>query len=244
MTGAEATSEAAERQALINGFRILDRYNLGARVAGHLTARHPGRDAFWTHRFGLGFGEIGLDDLVLTDFNLNVLDGPGAINPTMHIHAQIYRARPDVAAISHTHGANVVALSATHAEFTPCSQMAGIFQDDILSFDEEDLIVLDAAAGAGMAAVLGKRSALLLRNHGSLLVGSGMAETVLKTIVLEEAAETQLKAMASGQMRGMSPKAAAQVRRFVLSAPIIQAYWNYELRRLKDGPSTRPNLQP
>ena len=242
MTRADATGEAAGRLALIDAFRILDSYGLGARVAGHLTARHPERDAFWTHRFGLGFGEVGPDDLILTDFDLHVLEGSGAINPTMHIHAQIYRARPDVAAISHTHGANVVALSATHVDFTPCSQMAGIFHDDILSFDEEDLIVLDAAAGAGMAAVLGSRSALLLRNHGSLLVGASMAETVLKTIVLEEAAETQLRAMATGQMRAMSAKAAAQVKLFVLSDPIVQAYWDYEIRKVGGERPTPPSI--
>ena len=228
----EATAEGA-RAALVEGFHILGSYGLGARVAGHLTRRHPSRDAFWTHRFGLGFEEIGNDDLVLADFGLQVLEGVGGINPTMHIHAAIYRARPDVQAISHTHGPQVVALSATDAEFTACSQMAGLFHGRIGAFDEQDLIVLDAAGGDAMAAAMGDGSALILRNHGSLVAAGSVAEVVLQTITLEEAAEAQLRAMATGRMRGMDAAAAAQVRGFVLQPAIVGKYWDYEVRRLR-----------
>lgn len=230
---------AAARALLLRGFRILDRHGLGARIAGHLTLRHPARDAFWTHRFGLAYDEVGPDDLVLADLDLRVLEGAGPVNPTLHIHAQIYRARPEVRSVVHTHGTNIVALSATDAEFAACSQMAGIFVDDIAGFDEQDLIVLDAGAGATMAAALGHRSALLLRNHGSLVVGASLPEAVLKTLVLEEAAEVQLKAMATGRMRPMGRAAAEQVRRFVLSPGIVAAYWNHEVRHLGAGPPAR-----
>ena len=226
------TAEAA-RAALLGGFAILDRYGLGARVAGHLTHRHPTRDAFWTHRFGLGFHEVTEASLVLADFDLRVLEGEGGINPTMHIHAQIYRARREVRAIAHTHGVNVAALSATDAEFVACSQMGGLFHDDILTVDEAELIVLDRSAGAAMAEALGPRAAVILRNHGCLVVGADMPTTVLRTLALEEACEVQLKAMATGRMRGMDAAAARQVKDFVLRPEIVQAYWDYELRQCR-----------
>ena len=216
---------------LLDGFAILHRYGLGARIAGHLTHRHPTREAFWTHRFGLGFHEVGADDLMLADFGLNPLEGQGAINPTLHIHAEIYRARPDVHAIAHTHGVNVATLSATDAEFVPCSQMGGLFQDDILTVDEADLIVLDAAAGAAMAQALGPRAAVILRNHGCLVVGDGMPATVLRVLALEEACEVQLRAMATGRMQGMEATAARQVKSFVMRPEIVGAYWDYEVRQ-------------
>ena len=227
----EAT-EAGARQALLQGFGILSSYGLGARIAGHLTRRHPDRDAFWTHRFGLGFEEVGASDLVLADFDLNVLEGDAAINPTMHIHAALYRARPDVSAISHTHGPQVVALSATDAEFVACSQMAGLLHGHTTVFDEQELIVLNASEGDAMAAALGQGSALILRNHGCLVAGASVAEAVLLTITLEEAAEAQLRAMATGRMRGMDAAAADQVRRFVLQPAIVGRYWDYEVRRM------------
>lgn len=234
MTPHDVESVATAQRRLVQAFQILARYGLGARVAGHLTLRHPEREAFWTHRFGLGFDEVGLDDLVLTDFELATADGR-TINPTMHIHAQIYRARPEVKAITHTHGANITALSATEqAAFVACSQMAGIFVGDIASFDEDELIVLDAQPGKAIAHALGARTALILRNHGSLVVGSSLPEALLKTLVLEEAAEIQLKAMATGQMRGISPASADQVKRFVLQPSVVQAYWDYEIRHLQE----------
>ena len=226
-------TDAEARAALLHGFRILASYGLGARIAGHLTRRHPTRPAFWTHRFGLGFEEVGEHDLVLADFNLVVLEGEGPINPTMHIHAAIYRARPDVHAVSHTHGPHVVALSATESEFAACSQMAGLFHGRIASFDESNLIVLSGSQGDAMAAALGQGSALILRNHGCLVAAGSVAEVVLQTITLEEAAEAQLRAMAAGRMRGMAADAAAQVRDFVLQPAIIGRYWEYEVRRLR-----------
>ncbi|MEJ0069011.1 MAG: class II aldolase/adducin family protein [Pseudomonadota bacterium] len=172
---------------------MLDRYGLSSKIAGHLTARHPTRNAFWTHRFDLGFAEVDDADLVLVDFDLGV-DGNVPINPTLHIHAQIYRARPDVRAIAHTHGENVVALSATGVEFAACSQMAAIFHDDVRTYQEEDLIVLTAEQGSRMAATLGPLSALILRHHGSLVAAASIEETVLRALVLEEGAAVQLKA--------------------------------------------------
>lgn len=216
---------------LLAGFAILHRHGLGARIAGHLTHRDDTREGFWTHRFGLGFHEVGRDALVLADFELNRLAGQGGINPTLHIHAAIYRARPDIRAIAHTHGVNVATLSATDAEFVPCSQMAGLFQDDICVVDEADLIVLDASAGAAMAQALGPRAAVILRNHGCLVVGPDMPTTVLRTLALEEACEVQLRAMATGRMQGMSAEAARQVKSFVMRPEIIRAYWDYECRQ-------------
>ena len=226
---------------LVEGFRILARYGLGARVAGHLTARMPDGAGFWTHRFGLGFEEIGPGDLVSCHLDLSPRVGPGAdapINPTMHIHAQIYRARADVQAIAHTHGAAVVALSATGSAFVPCSQMAGIFHGDIDTFDEAELVVLTPEDGAEMAGALAERSALILKNHGSLVVGRSIEDVVLKTVVLEEAAAVQLRAMAAGRVSGLGAAAAAGVKRFVLSPAIVERYWDYEVRRLG-----RPNTE-
>lgn len=220
------------RDDLLAGFAILHRHGLGARIAGHLTYRDETREGFWTHRFGLGFHEVGPDDLVLADWQLNTMEGQGGINPTLHIHAEIYRARPDVGAIAHTHGVHVATLASTDMDFVPCSQMGGLFQDDICTVDEADLIVLDASAGAAMAQALGPRAAVILRNHGCLVVGADMPTTVLRTLALEEACEVQLRAMATGRMQGMDATAARQVKSFVMQPDIVRAYWDYECRQV------------
>lgn len=238
-----APGEAEARHKLVQGFRILDRYGLSSKIAGHLTARHPMRDAFWTHRFDLGFGEVGDTDLVLADFDL-VTAGNVPINPTLHIHAQIYRARSDVRAIAHTHGENVVALSATGVEFAACSQMAAIFHDDVRTYEEDDLIVLTAEQGVGMATALGPLSALILRHHGSLVAAASIEETVMRTLVLEEGAAAQLKAMATGRWQPLGKAAAAQVKRFVLSPEIVERYWRYEVRMLTRSRDPTPDRGP
>jgi len=114
-TMSRADREAAIRamkQDMVYAYHILDRAGQGSGIAGHLTARLPGAQSFWTHQWHQGFDEVAYDDLIESDFELNTVSGKGRVNPTLHIHTRLYLARPDVTCIVHTHGANAVALGA------------------------------------------------------------------------------------------------------------------------------------
>ena len=117
-------AEATLRRELLLAFHVLDMEGLDSGIAGHLTARLPGAEAFWCHSHGLGFGEVGARDLNRADLALNRLEGRGRIGPSLSIHAAIYRARPDVACIVHAHDESAVALTATGAELEPLYQSA------------------------------------------------------------------------------------------------------------------------
>jgi L-fuculose-phosphate aldolase len=66
---------------------------------------------YYMLRFGLGFDEIRADNLLLVDDELNVLEGDGMPNPANRFHLWIYRTRPQVKSIVHTHAPHVSALS-------------------------------------------------------------------------------------------------------------------------------------
>jgi ribulose-5-phosphate 4-epimerase/fuculose-1-phosphate aldolase len=80
-------------------------------LAGQITARAEEPGTYYTQRLGLGFDEITAGNLLLVDEDLNVLDGGGMANPANRFHSWIYRARPDVNCIVHTHPFHVAALS-------------------------------------------------------------------------------------------------------------------------------------
>lgn len=80
-------------------------------LAGQITARAEEPGTFYTQRLGLGFDEITEENLLLVDEDLNVLEGSGMANPANRFHSWIYRARPDVQCIVHTHPFHVAALS-------------------------------------------------------------------------------------------------------------------------------------
>ncbi|MFC6981269.1 aldolase [Microbulbifer taiwanensis] len=80
-------------------------------LAGQITARAPAPGNYYTQRLGLGFDEISASNLLTVNEDLEVLSGDGMANPANRFHSWIYRARPDVRCIVHTHPLHISALS-------------------------------------------------------------------------------------------------------------------------------------
>jgi L-fuculose-phosphate aldolase len=99
------------RQKLALACRILAAEEHGSALAGQLTTRGDRPGTYWTMRFGLGLDEISADNLLLVDDDLRVLEGDGMPNPSNRFHLWIYRQRPEVGSIIHTHPPYTSALS-------------------------------------------------------------------------------------------------------------------------------------
>ena len=99
------------RQKLALTCRALSDRGHDSGLAGQITARAEAPGTYYTQRLGLGFDEITDDNLLVVDEDLNVLEGEGMANPANRFHSWIYRARPDVQCIVHTHPFHVAALS-------------------------------------------------------------------------------------------------------------------------------------
>jgi L-fuculose-phosphate aldolase len=225
-------AERALKDDLLHAYHILDADGQASGIAGHLTARLPGADRFWSHRWGVGFDEVRAEGLIEADFDLNTLRGEGRVNPTLHIHTRIYRARPDVACIIHTHGKAGVALGCAGMALETITQTGAIFHDDIALFDEFHGIVLDTNEGDAIAAALGPKRGLLLKNHGALVVGANVAEACIGMTVLEWAADVQLRAAAAGPLQHLDPVAATQSKRFLLDAKNLGLRWDFLKRKI------------
>lgn len=91
--------------------RILFHNGHDSGLAGQITARTDKPGTFITQRLGLGFDEIAPDNLLVVDEHLKVLEGDGMANPANRFHSWVYRARPDVNCIVHSHAFYTAALS-------------------------------------------------------------------------------------------------------------------------------------
>lgn len=229
---APRAAEAALRRELLHAYHILDADGQASGIAGHLTARLPGADRFWSHRWGRAFDEVRAEDLIEADFDLNTTAGEGRVNPTLHIHTRIYRARPDVTCIVHTHGRAAVALSCAGMTLEPVTQTGAIFHEDIALFDEFRGIVLGTDEGDAIAAALGPRRGVLLKNHGAIVVGASVAEACIGMTVLEWAADVQLRAAAAGRLERLAPAAASQAKGFLLDPANLGLRWEAMKRRI------------
>lgn len=225
-------AERLLKQDLLHAYHILDADGQASGIAGHLTARLPGADRFWSHQWGVGFDEVRAEGLIEADFNLDTTRGTGRVNPTLHIHTRIYRARPDVTCIIHTHGKAGVALGCAGMTLETITQTGAVFHDDIALFDEFHGIVLDTNEGDAIAAALGPKRGLLLKNHGALVVGSSVAEACIGMTVLEWAADVQLRAAAAGPLQKLDPAAAAQSKKFLLDAANLGLRWDFLKRKI------------
>ncbi len=225
-------AERRLKEDLLHAYHILDADGQASGIAGHLTARLPGADRFWSHQWGVGFDEVRADGLIEADFNLATTRGQGRVNPTLHIHTRVYRARPDVSCIIHTHGKAGVALGCAGMTLETITQTGAVFHDDIALFDEFHGIVLDTNEGDAIAAALGPRRGLLLKNHGALVVGASVAEACIGMTVLEWAADVQLRAAAAGPLQKLDAAAAAQSKAFLLDAANLGLRWDFLKRKI------------
>lgn len=182
---------------------VLDAY-------GHVSARHPTRpDCFLMSR-SLAPASVQSDDILVYD-----LDGNphSAAAPRGYIerfiHCEIYRARPDVQAIVHSHSLAMVAFGAAGAQIQPVFHMgacvAGHAVFDIREhFGDTDMLVKDPEAGRYLAATLGRAPLVLMRGHGSTMVGRTLEEAVFRAVYAETNADIQIRATTLGAITPLS----------------------------------------
>lgn len=202
-------------------------------LAGQLTTKGEREGTFWTLRFGVGADEATLSDLILVDEHLNVLEGDSLANPAVRFHLWVYRARPDVQSIVHTHPPAVSALSMTGQALKVAQMDATPFHENCSYLAEWPGLPIGDDEGHAIAGALGpKNKALLLAHHGLLTAGVSLEEAAVLAIWLEQAAQAQLRAAAIGQIREIRPELAAESRDFLLKPEIIDLTFQYFARQV------------
>ena len=118
-----------------------------------------------------------------------------------YIHGEIYRTRPDVRAIVHSHADSVVPFGVTGGRLRPVYHMASFLWSGVPVFDmrkfraESDLLVRDRATGAALAGALGPCPCVLMRGHGMTVVGETIPEVVFRAVYTAKNAKLQLQAL-------------------------------------------------
>ncbi|MEU7001718.1 class II aldolase/adducin family protein [Nonomuraea sp. NPDC046570] len=190
------------KERLTAALRIFGKFGFEEGVAGHITARDPERtDHFWVNPFGMSFKHVTVGDLILVNHQGQVVEGRYHVNEAAFaIHSQVHQARPDVVAAAHSHSVHGRALSALGHVIEPITQDACAFYQDNALFDDYTGVVTDLEEGKRIAAALGERKAVVLRNHGLLTVGTTVDAAAWWFITMERSAQVQLLAKAAGQV--------------------------------------------
>ncbi|MCX7151419.1 MAG: class II aldolase/adducin family protein [Proteobacteria bacterium] len=123
------------------------------------------------------------------------------------IHSEIYRTRPDVQSVIHSHSLAVIPFGITKAKLRPVCHMSGFlgFATPVYEIRDEsgpdtNMLVQDNKQGAALAKVLGKAGFALMRGHGSVAVGKSIKQAVYRGIYAEVNARLQAEAMKLGEI--------------------------------------------
>jgi L-ribulose-5-phosphate 4-epimerase len=208
--------------------------------SGHVSARIPGTDRIVIGPADVTRDILSVDDIVTVDLNSKNIDGKKREPLETEIHTGIYRARPDVMAVVHSHPVHSVVFSITKKPILAVSVHGAIFADGVPTFDQVGHIN-SRELGDGLARALGNHRAVLIKMHGAAIVGSSVEEAFVAALQLEENAEKQLWAEAMGKVEAMTAEEAARSVRQSFQASSIQKRWQYyqDLERVSTNSSPR-----
>jgi len=222
--------DLAPRDALAACCRILAREGHESGLAGQVTALGEKPGSWWTLKFGLGFEEATGERMVLVDEDLKPISG-GRANPGVRFHIWIYRNRPDVKAIVHTHAPYASALSCTSSSLKTIHMDSAMLHGTAHLPEWPGVPVADDE-GRIISGALGSAKTILLANHGLLTTGSSIEEATYLAVFFERAARMQLRAMAAGGYKEVKPELAAEARDFLLQPSIVRGTFAYWARRV------------
>jgi L-fuculose-phosphate aldolase len=231
-----ATKEKlAIREKLIVAGKVLVSQGQDDFTRGHISFRLPDNPGlFFMKPHSIGLDEITMANILTIDLEGNVAAGAARRHSEVYIHSEIFKVRPDVNCVIHTHPTYATALSATTRTLKTYSQPGALFYEALGTYSDTINLIRSHAMGAGVARALGQGRGVLLKNHGIVVTGATIEEAVISTIMLENGAMVQLLAEAAGEVAPEFPRDDIEKLKHDISRPEqFVVNFDYLARRVK-----------
>jgi ribulose-5-phosphate 4-epimerase/fuculose-1-phosphate aldolase len=173
---------------------------------GHVSVRHDKDPKRFLLARSMAPGLVTANDIMEFDMDGNALDPRGrAVYLERFIHSEIYKARPEVKAIVHSHSPSIIPFGATGVPLRPIYHMSAFLGAGVPIFEireaggpATDMLVRNSALGAALARTLGASSVLLMRGHGDVVIGDSIKQVVFRAIYTEINAKLEADALRLG----------------------------------------------
>ena len=197
---------------------------------GHVSVRNPTDPGVFMLSCNRAPALVKRQDIVCYDLDGNAVS-EAAERPYLErfIHAEMFRARPDVMAVVHSHSQSVIPFGATKHRLRPIYHMAGFLGSGSAHFEmrdvdgNTDLLIRNAMHGAALAKALGKSSLVLMRGHGCTCVGSSLEQVVYRAIYAEISAKLQMQALGLGEVTYLNEEE-AQLASDTLDSQLLRSW--------------------
>ncbi|AYD64507.1 class II aldolase/adducin family protein [Achromobacter sp. B7] len=186
---------------LVVANRILARFGV-LDGFGHVSVRHPDNPGHFLLSRSLAPELVTADDIMQFNEDSEPV-GADTRKPYLerYIHGEIYRARPDVQAVVHSHSPSVIPFAGSNVRLRPIYHMAGFLGAGAPVFDirccfgDTDMLVRNRDHGRELASSLKQSHVALMRGHGFVTVGNGLPVAVYRAVYTEMNASLQQKAI-------------------------------------------------
>jgi ribulose-5-phosphate 4-epimerase/fuculose-1-phosphate aldolase len=211
-----AAAESSLIEDLVYANRIL--YDQGVLDAfGHVSVRDEKNPAHFLLSRSIAPGLVTTRDILEYERDGSPIDARGrAVYIERFIHAAIYRSRPDVKAVVHSHSPSLIAFSVTGTSLRPVYHLSSFLGAGTPIFDIRDaagmtdMLIRDNHLGDALAKVLADKPVALMRGHGSVVVGNSIQQAVYRIIYADVNARLQMDAARLGAITFLSPEEAAK----------------------------------
>jgi ribulose-5-phosphate 4-epimerase/fuculose-1-phosphate aldolase len=169
---------------------------------GHVSVRSPSNpNHFYISRW-LAPDLVTASDIVELDMDCTPVTGDQRkLYSERWIHSEIYKVRPNVQSIVHTHAPTVVLMSVCGVPLVPIYHMTGFIGTGVPVFEIRkssgmtNMLISDATRGMALAQTLGSQAAALMRGHGGITVGINLSQAVGRSVYLKINSELQLQVL-------------------------------------------------
>ena len=205
---------------------------------GHVSVRHDKDTNRYLMSRSMAPALVKADDILEYDLDSVAVDAKGrALFLERFIHGEIYKARPDVKAIVHSHSPSVIPFSVSQTKLRPIYHMSSFLGEGAPVFEIRDfsgtgsnLLVGTPELGSALAKALGDKNVVLMRGHGSVAVGTSIPEVVFRAYYTEMNARLQGDAIRLGDsITYLTPQEAAASAK--TNAALVMRPWELWKRK-------------
>jgi HCOMODA/2-hydroxy-3-carboxy-muconic semialdehyde decarboxylase len=235
-------ADAALIEDIVTGSRVLADFGV-LDGFGHVSARHPANPNRFLMSRSLAPALVTADDIMEFDLDGNAVDARGrSLFLERFIHSEIYRARPDVMSVVHTHSPGVVPYTISQVPLRAVFHNAAFLAagapvwDIRKAFGETDMLVRNAAIGKDLALTLGDKPVVLMRGHGDVTVGPSVKLAVFRAYYTDVNARLQSQAIAlGGEPNYLTPGEGAKAD--AVNLAVVDRVWNLWKMRVSMSPA-------
>ena len=224
-------SQAQElKQQLADALRMLERAEV-IDFNGHMSCRLPGTPYVLINSGKSVRSALTAEDIIAIDMQGKPVEGDVVPPMEFHIHTEIYRRRPDVNAVAHTHPLWSTLFSMTGETVLPVTMQAAVM-GPIQQFAKTASINQKPLAEE-LAATLGTHRVVMLKSHGAVVVGADIVEAFVLGIYLEETARRQYMARSLGTPYALSAAEVETIGTNLRRPHLLKKVWDYHRAKLR-----------